>query len=71
MENVKKVLAATDWQLLALQKQALLARVTSADDPLNGLLHFLDAIQDAVLEDGLAPEHEVFPNPDWLELYKL
>ena len=48
--NIHQVLAKTDWKLLAKQKAEL---ISAADNLLlEGLLNFLDAIQDAAEEEG-------------------
>ena len=51
------VFAKTDWALLAEQKLALLHAISCAPDSeqttlLTGLLHFLDAVQDAAEAEG-------------------
>lgn len=51
------VFAKTDWALLAQQKLALLQAIDCAPDSeqnllLTGLLHFIDAVQDAAEADG-------------------
>ena len=67
MSAVPEVLNNTDWALLAKQKEVLVDaaawyRVTGDKmgsqywhdkaDALDGLLHFIDALQDAAHEDG-------------------
>lgn len=49
----------TNWGLLRQQKLALL-KLTGE----TGLIYFLDAIQDAVVEDGLFPKEVVFPEEE-------
>lgn len=49
--SVKDVLQQTDWVLLREQKALL---------PDGGILQFIDALQDAVVEEGIATEAEVF-----------
>jgi hypothetical protein len=63
--ELKTVLACTDWTLLSKQKLALVAKATDGailvkQELADGLLHFLDAIQDAVVADGIAQEALVF-----------
>jgi hypothetical protein len=52
--NVIKALDCTDWALLAKQKAELIIVLSASVDSelLDGLLHFLDAIQDAAEKDG-------------------
>ena len=54
--TLHETLTLTDWSLLAEQKLALLeAMYTLTNDmrePLEGLLHWIDAIQDAAKEAG-------------------
>jgi hypothetical protein len=50
-----EVLRKTNWQLLAQQKVALLGAigvVHDAAEQLQGLLHFIDAVQDAAAAEG-------------------
>ena len=54
---LSKVISTTNWELLRNQKEWLL---NNGSDEAMGLVHFLDAIQDAVVEDGFATEFEVF-----------
>jgi hypothetical protein len=55
-----------DYDLLYKQKMLLLelrdsTKTTEAEALLlNGLVHFLDAFQDAVVNDGVLPEQRVF-----------
>ena len=49
--SVKDVLQQTDWVLLREQKALL---------PDGGLLNFIDALQDAVVAEGIATEQQVF-----------
>jgi hypothetical protein len=63
-ENIPVWVSKTDWPLLASQKLQLLSLPESLNpedaDPINGVVHFLDAIQDwAVGALGL-PEEAVF-----------
>lgn len=61
--SVKDVLAQTDWELFRKQKAALRNLPTMYEDEQNavsGILNFIDALQDAVVEDGIATEQQVF-----------
>lgn len=73
MERTREVLDATNWPLLQAQKKSLLWVLDSqacaelheeglAD--IDGLVNFVDCLQDAVVADGLKPEQEVFPNTE-------
>jgi len=46
-----------NWDLLRTQKEWLL---NNGDDEAMGLTHLLDAIQDAVVAEGIVTEEEVF-----------
>lgn len=53
--TVDQVIDRTDWKLLAAQKQLLLSRIWDTpedDEPLWGLVNWIDAIQDAAEESG-------------------
>jgi hypothetical protein len=54
---LSKVISKTNWELLRNQKEWLW---NQESDEAIGLVHFLDAIQDAAVEDGIATELEVF-----------
>jgi flagellar basal body P-ring protein FlgI len=68
-QKVKITLNKTDWKLLSDQKQTLLETLEGKADPtyelnkshLQGLVHFLDHVQDQAVEAGV-PEKTVFPN---------
>lgn len=68
-QKVKITLNKTDWKLLSDQKQTLLEMLEGKADPtyeltkshLQGLIHFLDHVQDQAVEAGV-PEKTVFPN---------
>jgi hypothetical protein len=68
-QKVKITLNKTDWKLLSDQKQTLLEMLEGKADPtyeltkshLQGLVHFLDHVQDQAVEAGV-PEKTVFPN---------
>jgi hypothetical protein len=53
-KHLDHVLRCTDWALLSQQKLALLAVLRSRPDPepLDGLLHWIDAMQDAAERCG-------------------
>lgn len=68
--NLETFAKRTDYQLLLKQKQTLLELIDPDtmhfDDPgritnLEGLLNFLDAFQDVVVNAGVLPEEQVFP----------
>lgn len=66
MENIKEALDLTDWKEFADQKQHLLDIITLPTvevygDKLQGLIDFIDALQDAMIEDGLYSKNEIFP----------
>jgi biotin synthase-related radical SAM superfamily protein len=48
---VQSVLSRTDWTLLSQQKLALL-KACEKDTALDGMLHFIDALQDAAEKEG-------------------
>jgi hypothetical protein len=50
MDDIRYVLANTDWAMLAKQKQRLL--LDADDDLVMGVVHFIDAIQDAAQTAG-------------------
>jgi hypothetical protein len=51
--TIEEVLERTDWAELSRQKLALLEVCKDQPEhPLTGLLHFLDAVQDAAYADG-------------------
>lgn len=63
MKHLQALIQGTDFQLLRNQKTALLASIDGlpADaDLLQGLVHLIDAFQDAVVDDGLVPSKNVF-----------
>lgn len=60
--RVPLVIAGIDWELLRQQKAQLLAAVDvelTGFDP-TGIVHLIDAIQDAAVADGIAGEELVF-----------
>lgn len=64
-DGVLPTLRMTDWPLLRRQKLWLLQHDTPEA---NGLLHWIDAIQDAVVAEGMAKEVDVFHSEDTPEL---
>jgi len=52
-----KLMKDTNWDLLRTQKEWLL---NNGDNEAMGLVHLLDAIQDAVVAEGIVSEEEVF-----------
>jgi hypothetical protein len=69
--KLRKAVAMCDWARLRVQKQTLVAftvRETwlpaSALEDLQGIVAFLDAVQDASVDDGIATEEEVFGPPE-------
>lgn len=60
MQNITQALKNTDWALFVKQKQALIAACEDHAE-LEGLVNWIDQLQDALVEDGLAPEQQVFP----------
>lgn len=62
MKNVANAVANIDWPKLQVQKLYLLHLTeTGHDNPeLWGVIHLIDAIQDAAVEDGVVTEAEAF-----------
>ena len=62
MNTVNKTVSNIDWKLLQSQKLYLLDLVESGHDTteLWGVIHLIDAIQDAVVADGVADASVVF-----------
>jgi hypothetical protein len=58
MKTLKDALLRTDWVLFRQQKEWLNRQ---SGEEAAGLLNFLDAVQDAVVDDGVLPESVVFP----------
>lgn len=59
MTNLEEAFRNVDWALLVQQKQTLLSAInlvalngTDISNNLTGILHFIDAIQDAAQKDG-------------------
>ena len=58
MKEITKVVRETDWRLFALQKQWL---IEQNGEHVDGLLNWIDAMQDAIIADGIEEECVVFP----------
>ena len=61
--SIKEVLSQTDWELLREQKAQLLNAPPLSPDYENaiaGIINWIDAIQDAVVDNGIASFNEVF-----------
>ena len=50
MKNLEAAFTNVDWVLLVQQKQTLVSTINLV--ALNGILHLIDAIQDAAQKDG-------------------
>lgn len=65
--NLEDFALKTDYSVLLQQKQTLLNLLdrdllnSIQDQDLLGLINFLDAFQDAVVDSGVLPEDKVFP----------
>lgn len=66
---VKEIFEKIDWNLLKDQKLDILNFQAGVSvnkkrllDSLSGIIHLIDAIQDAAVDSGMFPEHEVFPS---------
>ena len=65
--TLKEFALKTDYAVLIQQKQTLLNILDRdllnavQDQDLLGLINFLDAFQDAVVDSGVLPEADVFP----------
>ena len=65
--NLEDFALKTDYAVLLQQKQTLLNLLdrdllnSIQDQDLFGLINFLDAFQDAVVDSGVLPEDKVFP----------
>jgi hypothetical protein len=66
--SLETFVSKTDFALLLQQKQTLLNLLdrdllnSHQDQDLQGLVNFLDAFQDAVVDSGVLPEAQVFPS---------
>jgi hypothetical protein len=63
--TLKQFALKTDYAVLLQQKQTLLnlldRDLLNSIQDLLGLINFLDAFQDAVVDSGVLPEDKVFP----------
>ena len=65
--NLEDFALKTDYAVLLQQKQTLLNLLdrdllnSIQDQDILGLINFLDAFQDAVVDSGVLPEDKVFP----------
>ena len=65
--NLEDFALKTDYAVLLQQKQTLLNLLdrdllnSVQDQDLLGLINFLDAFQDSVVDSGVLPEDKVFP----------
>jgi len=62
-KNIYDVFAGTDWALLREQKQWLNAMWMDAPKAMTfreGLVNWIDAVQDAAVDEGVASAAEVF-----------
>ena len=63
LRSLRKTLTETNWAMVERQKSTLAD--TAKEVPiLWDILYFINAIQDAVVKDGLLDEVEVFPSRD-------
>lgn len=65
--QLHQVMLDTDWDLLTRQKQALLDMPFAgkeAENLIDGLINWIDSLQEAVVHDGVAPVSQVFPADD-------
>ena len=61
-EEVAKVFARTDWRLLARQKEALDdPHHSEFDDAVDGIINWISAVQDALVDSDTLAEDVVFP----------
>jgi hypothetical protein len=58
MNSTMQTIQGIDWELLRKQKRHLL--LLPYHTHTQGIIHFIDAIQDAAIADGIASEEEVF-----------
>lgn len=59
MKNLKKALENTDWEKFQAQKELVIEKVFYGPDQFEdweGLLSWIDAIQDAAVSDGLTEQ---------------
>ena len=60
--DTRDVIMGVDWRLLQNQKMCLLEITEGDDNVLMGLVNFIEALQDAAIDEGIATSAEVF---DW------
>ena len=65
MKKIEDVLRKTDYPLLREQKTALIHHINKSKrsfstDCFDGLIEFLDNLQDAIVDDRIKTEYEVF-----------
>ena len=63
LRSLRKTLTETNWAMFERQKSTL-ADTAEEVPVLWDILYFINAIQDAVIKDGLLDEVEVFPSRD-------
>ena len=56
--ELDRVIENTDWDLLRKQKLTLIDK--SGNNDICGILNFIDALQDALVEDKIVSEEEMF-----------
>jgi hypothetical protein len=59
--EIDQALQHTDWVKFSDQKAALIAACDNSPQ-LEGLLNWIDQLQDAIVQQGLISEHAVFPH---------
>ncbi len=58
--SIIEAVSSIDWEQLRAQKRWLLAIAKSGDSVADGLIHLIDALQDAAVTQGVSTEQEVF-----------
>ena len=63
MKNLANTIASIDWPQLQQQKLYLLHLTDTGHDKPDmwGVIHLIDAIQDAAVADGIVTETQAFP----------
>ena len=61
--DTRDVIMGVDWRLLQNQKMCLLEITEGDDNVLMGLVNFIEALQDAAIDEGIATSAEVFDYP--------
>lgn len=61
--DTRDVIMGVDWRLLQNQKMAVLEITYGDHDILMGLVNFIEALQDAAVDEGIATSAEVFDCP--------